>query len=83
MMAPKWECVRALEAAFNHLSEIAGLLDEPINKIEFVDRELRFSDGQSFVPVFITYYREPDSSGRTDYLGGGDYRARIGEKQHL
>jgi hypothetical protein len=80
MMAPKYERVRALTAALDHLSEIAHVLEGPIDKIEYVGSEVRFSAGQCFVPVIVTYEAGRDAAGRP-VLGGGDYQATVGKMQ--
>jgi hypothetical protein len=53
-MAPKFERLRHLSIASDHLNEIAHMLSEPIEKIEYFDGgEVRFSGGKCFVAVTI------------------------------
>src|SRR5215470_15133816 len=78
MMAPKYERARALAAAFDHLSEIAALLADPIDRIEFVDGVVRFSAGRCFVPVRVDYDSGPSSP---PLPGGGGWNATVGVMQ--
>jgi hypothetical protein len=53
-IAPKFERLRHLSIALDHLNEIAHMLSEPIEKIEYFDGgEVRFSGGKCFVAVTI------------------------------
>ncbi len=82
MMAPKYERVRLLKVALEHLSEIAGQLDDPIDSIEIHRDEVRFSAGESFVPVMITSQGSGKKSSGAVVVGGGRYGASIGQKRH-
>jgi hypothetical protein len=52
-LAPKFERSRALSEALKHLNEIAHLLNDPIDKIEFTNDEVLFIAGPCYVPVSL------------------------------
>ena len=82
MMAPKYERVRLLKSALEHLSEIAGQLDDPIDRIELVRDEVRFVAGESFVPVSIAAEGSTKNAKGATPVGGGRYSATIGQKRN-
>ncbi len=77
MMAPKFERARELATAIEHLQEISSMLQDPIDKIEYVDGAFRFSAGKCFVPVTLKYL----SGGGTAPPGGGTWSATVGKLQ--
>lgn len=77
MMAPKFERARALAAAIEHLQDVSSMLDDPIDKIEYVDDAFRFWAGKCFVPVAVEYL----TGGGTAPPGGGTWSATVGKLQ--
>jgi hypothetical protein len=53
-VAPKFERLRHFSVALEHLDEVAHMLSEPIEKIEYVSGgDVRFFAGKCFVAVTI------------------------------
>jgi hypothetical protein len=83
-MAPKFERLRHLSIALDHLNEIAHMLSEPIEKIEYLDgREVRFSGGKCFVAVTIQAkplsLKELRSAASPDLVGNvGSLQCSVG-----
>ena len=76
MMLAKYERISQLGAAFAQLSNIAALLSDPIDKIEYVGDEFRFSAAKCFVPVIVTL-----DQGTPPSSDGGTYHAAVGKVQ--
>jgi hypothetical protein len=68
-MAPKFERVEQLAAALDHLSEIAHLLDEPIDHIDITQDEVRFFAGRCYVPAIVRNAADDHGlGGRISYI---------------
>ena len=62
-MAPKYERRRDLGLALDHMQEVAGLLDGPIDRIEYVAPNVVFTGGRCQVTVGINYAIGSDANG--------------------
>jgi hypothetical protein len=76
-MAPKYERVSFLGAALDRLSEISGLLEEPIDKIEVRGDQVYFVAGRCSVAVAVA---ENSSPWPPLAPGRGTYRAQVGDR---
>jgi hypothetical protein len=76
-MAPKYERVSFLGAALDRLSEISGLLEEPIEKIEVRGDQVYFVAGRCSVAVAVA---ENSAPWPPMTPGRGTYRAQVGAR---
>jgi hypothetical protein len=76
-MAPKYERVGFLGAALDRLSEISGLLEEPIDRIEVRGDQVYFVAGRCSVAVAVA---ENSAPWPPQTPGRGTYRAQVGAR---
>jgi hypothetical protein len=74
-MAPKFERVQQLAVALDHLSDIAHLLDEPIDRIDITQTEVRVFAGRCYVPVVV----QNEAGAPGGLVGRTAYTAEVGK----
>jgi hypothetical protein len=79
-LPPKYERLSRLSVALDHLNEVAHLLPEPIERIEYVnDGEVRFVAGKCFVAVTIR--ARPQNPQEVRVGGSPELEGSVGKLQ--
>ncbi len=78
-VALKFQRASQLGAALEHLNEIASLLVDPIERIEYVGNEVHFVAGKCYVPVIIGM--KPLTPKELQIAAPVEYTAQVGPAQ--